>query len=68
MAKVTPISEHIQHFLTERRETFWGDLYGQTKLAAVLRTAVGAAARPLFWGRAVRTAAGAAAGLSQRLL
>lgn len=33
MAKVTPISEHFQHFLREMKETFWGDLYGQTKLA-----------------------------------
>jgi transposase-like protein len=33
MAKVTPISEHFQHFLAEMQETFWGDLYGQTKLA-----------------------------------
>src|ERR1019366_5716254 len=33
MAKVTPISEHFQHFLAEMKETFWGDLYGQTKLA-----------------------------------
>ncbi len=33
MAKVTPISEHFQHFLEEMKETFWGDVYGQTKLA-----------------------------------
>src|ERR1700719_4622836 len=33
MAKVTPISEHFQHFLAEMKESFWGDLYGQTKLA-----------------------------------
>jgi len=33
MAKVTPISEHFQHFLADVKETFWGDLYGQTKLA-----------------------------------
>jgi hypothetical protein len=33
MAKVTAISEHFQHFLAEMKETFWGDLYGQTKLA-----------------------------------
>src|SRR5262249_51381004 len=33
MAKVTPISEHFQHFLAEMKETFWGDLYGQTRLA-----------------------------------
>jgi hypothetical protein len=33
MAKVTPISEHFQHFLAEMKESFWGDLYGQTRLA-----------------------------------
>ena len=33
MAKVTPISEHFQHFLAEMKESLWGDLNGQTKLA-----------------------------------
>ena len=33
MAKVTSIDEHFQHFLNEMKESFWGDLYGQTKLA-----------------------------------
>jgi putative transposase len=33
MSKVTPISERFQHFLAELRETFWGDLYGQTRQA-----------------------------------
>src|SRR5439155_19527132 len=33
MAKIIPISEHFQHFLTEMKESFWDDLYGQTKLA-----------------------------------
>ena len=33
MAKIIPISEHYQHFLAERKETFWGDLYGHPKLA-----------------------------------
>src|SRR5438874_1360512 len=33
MAKIIPISEHFQHFLAEMKESFWGDLYGQTKLA-----------------------------------
>ena len=33
MAKVTSITEHYQHFLRESKEGFWGDLYGQTKLA-----------------------------------
>jgi len=33
MAKVTPISEHFQHFQADLKETFWGDLYGQTRRA-----------------------------------
>ena len=33
MAKVTPISEHFQHFLGAMKESLWGDLNGQTKLA-----------------------------------
>ena len=33
MAKITPITEHYQHFLADMRESFWGDVYGQTKLA-----------------------------------
>jgi hypothetical protein len=33
MAKIIPISEHFQHFLAELKESFWGDLYGQTQLA-----------------------------------
>jgi len=31
MAKITPITEHFQHFLAEMKESFWGDVYGQTK-------------------------------------
>jgi putative transposase len=33
MAKIIPITEHFQHFLREMKESFWGDVYGQTKLA-----------------------------------
>ena len=33
MAKVTSITEHYQHFLRASKESFWGDLYGQTRLA-----------------------------------
>jgi putative transposase len=33
MAKVTPITEHFQHFVREVKESFWGDLYGKTRLA-----------------------------------
>ena len=31
MAKIIPITEHFQHFLSEMKESFWGDLYGQTQ-------------------------------------
>ena len=31
MAKVTPISEHFQHFVSELKESFWGDLQGQVQ-------------------------------------
>jgi transposase-like protein len=31
MAKIIPITEHFQHFLAEMRDSFWGDLYGQTQ-------------------------------------
>jgi hypothetical protein len=33
MAKIIPITEHYQHFWAEMKESFWGDLYGHTKLA-----------------------------------
>jgi putative transposase len=33
MAKIIPITEHYQHFLADMKESFWGDVYGQTKLA-----------------------------------
>jgi len=33
MAKVAPISEQFQHWLEDLKEGFWGDLYGQTRLA-----------------------------------
>jgi hypothetical protein len=33
MAKIIPITEHYQHFLEEMKESFWGDVYGETKLA-----------------------------------
>jgi len=29
----SPNPEHFQHFLTEMKESFWGDVYGRTKLA-----------------------------------
>ena len=31
MAKIIPITEHFQHFLAEMKESFWGDVYGETK-------------------------------------
>jgi putative transposase len=33
MAKIIPMDEHFQHFLSELKESFWGDLYGQTRQA-----------------------------------
>src|SRR5256885_767980 len=33
MAKIIPITEHYQHFLAEMKESFWGDVYGETRLA-----------------------------------
>jgi hypothetical protein len=33
VAKITPITEHFQHFLANVKETFGGDVYGQTKRA-----------------------------------
>jgi putative transposase len=33
MAKIIAIDEHFQHFLAEMKESFWGDLYGQTRQA-----------------------------------
>ena len=32
MGRVIPITEQFQHFLEDVRESFWGDLYGKTKL------------------------------------
>jgi len=33
MAKVTPITEHFQHFVADLKESFWGDVQGQAKKA-----------------------------------
>jgi putative transposase len=33
MAKVTPITEHFQHFLADLKDGFWGDLHGKTRVA-----------------------------------
>jgi putative transposase len=33
MAKVTPMTEQFQHFVRDLKESFWGDLYGKTRLA-----------------------------------
>ena len=33
MAKVTPITEHFQHFVADLKDGFWGDLYGKTQVA-----------------------------------
>src|SRR3954463_16226622 len=35
MAKITPIriTEQFQHFVADLQDSFWGDLYGRTRLA-----------------------------------
>ena len=33
MAKIIPIDEHFQHFLAAMKDSFWGDVYGQTRQA-----------------------------------
>ena len=33
MAKIISITEHFQHFVEELQESFWGDLYGRTRVA-----------------------------------
>ena len=33
MAKVTPITEHFQHFVQDLKESFWGDMQGQVQKA-----------------------------------
>lgn len=33
MARVIPITEQFQHFVSDLKESFWGDLYGKTKRA-----------------------------------
>lgn len=32
MAKIIPITDHFQHFLGEMKESFWGEVYGETSL------------------------------------
>ncbi len=34
MGKITPITEHFQHFVQELKESFWGDLQGQVQKSA----------------------------------
>jgi len=33
MAKVTEITELFQHFVSELPDSFWGDMYGRTRVA-----------------------------------
>jgi hypothetical protein len=35
MAKITPlrVTEQFEHFVRDLKESFWGDVYGQTRLA-----------------------------------
>jgi len=34
MAKIIPITEHLQHFVADLRGSFWGDLEEHTRRAA----------------------------------
>ena len=34
MGKVTPITEHFQHFVRDLKDSFWGDMHGQVRQAA----------------------------------
>ena len=70
MAKIIPITEHYQHFLAEMKESFWGDLYGETRLAwkRAVGSGVGVGAGPLRGARSLSAAGAAAAALPQRLL
>jgi hypothetical protein len=45
MAKVAPITEQFQHLVRDLRDSFWGDVYGKTRLAR-RRGPGGAAADP----------------------
>ena len=57
MAKIAPIriTEQFEHFVRDLKESLWGDLYGQTRLAleAVLGDGVDARARQLHENRLV---------------
>ena len=33
MRKLAPITEQFQHFVANLQESFWGDVYGKTRLA-----------------------------------
>jgi len=69
MAKIIPITEHFQHFLSDLKETFWGDLYGQTQPAwKQFFEADSVGAGPLCGAGSVPAAAERAAAVSQRLL
>src|SRR5438552_15881636 len=70
MANIIPISEHFQHFLAEMKESFWGDLYGQTKLSwQRFFELQSERQRDRYAGLGTgRTAAWPTASLSQRLL
>ena len=68
MAKIIPIPEHYQHFLAERKESFCGDVYGETKLEASVGTGIEAGAGPLCGAGSLCAAAQPAAALPQRLL
>jgi len=54
MAKIIPITKHYQHFLAEMKESFWGDVYGETQVGLETAVASGFGAAggraPTLWG------------------
>ena len=69
MAKIIPITEHFQHFLAEMKESFWGDLYGQTRQAwQQFFELQSERQRDRFSGGGGMNAGGETASLPQRLL
>ena len=71
MAKLVPIDEQFQHFVAELKESFWEDVYGQTRQAWQRFFELQSdRQRDRFsgWAPYERPAGEAAAGLPQRLL
>src|SRR5271166_1069213 len=69
MAKITPITEHFQHFVENLKESFWGDLQGEVQRAAKkFFELLSERQRDFVHGESALRAGGGAEGLSQRVL